>query len=76
MDQVLAEGTFNDADVVRQPGAKIGDITRCTVSGEAFRVTADHPSVDYQGQPVYFCCPGCIRRFQRNPEQYIQGQKP
>lgn len=75
MAQVLREGSFDASAVVRQPGAKIGDITRCTVSGEAFRVTADHPSVDYNGQPVFFCCAGCIRRFQRNPDQYIENQR-
>lgn len=75
MDLVLKEGTFDADAVVRQPGAKIGDITRCTVSGEAFPVTDAHPHVTYEGEEIYFCCPGCIRRFQRNPAQYIADQK-
>jgi len=75
MDLVLKEGEYDEADVVRQPGAKIGDLVRCTVSGEAFVVTDRHTHVTHEGEEVYFCCPGCIRRFQRNPQQYIDGQK-
>ena len=32
---------------------------------------------DYQGQRIYFCCPGCIDVFKKNPEAYLkemQGQ--
>lgn len=74
MDLVLAEGSFDPSAVVRQPGAKIGDITRCPVSGEAFTVTDAHPHVTHEGQEVYFCCPGCIRRFQRNAQRYLDEQ--
>lgn len=61
-------------DIVRQPGAKVGDITRCPISGDLFVVAADQASVDYKGQPVYFCCPGCIRKFQRDPEKALLSQ--
>jgi Cu(I)/Ag(I) efflux system membrane fusion protein len=27
--------------------------------------------VEYQGKKVYFCCPGCIEPFQKNPEKYL-----
>jgi YHS domain-containing protein len=27
---------------------------------------------DYQGKRVYFCCPPCIREFQKDPEKYIR----
>lgn len=27
---------------------------------------------DYQGERVYFCCPGCIEPFQKNPEKYLK----
>ena len=28
--------------------------------------------VDYKGKRVYFCCPGCIGKFQQDPEKYIK----
>lgn len=36
---------------------------------------------DYQGERVYFCCPGCVDVFNKNPEQYLkklegQGMTP
>ena len=27
--------------------------------------------VEYKGKKVYFCCPGCDKKFIANPEQYI-----
>jgi len=27
---------------------------------------------DYNGKRVYFCCPGCIAPFNKEPEKYIQ----
>lgn len=36
--------------------------------------------VEYQGQKVYFCCKGCDKKFQADPEKYLgklpQFQKP
>lgn len=74
MDLILAEGSFDPSAVVRQPGASLGDITRCPVSGEAFTITDAHPHVTHEGEEVYFCCPGCIRRFQRNAQRYLDEQ--
>ena len=28
--------------------------------------------VDYRGKRVYFCCPGCEKKFLEDPEKYIQ----
>lgn len=27
---------------------------------------------DYDGQRVYFCCPGCIDTFKANPQKYLK----
>lgn len=54
------------------PGeAVIGDRTTCPVSHEEFVVTAQSPKVEHEGHTYYFCCPGCIERFQANPAQYL-----
>ncbi len=31
--------------------------------------------VDYQGQRIYFCCPGCIDVFKKNPEAYLKKMR-
>ncbi|MDI6854497.1 MAG: YHS domain-containing protein [Deltaproteobacteria bacterium] len=31
--------------------------------------------IDYQGQRVYFCCPGCVDVFKKDPEKYLQKMK-
>ena len=30
---------------------------------------------DYQGQRVFFCCPGCVGPFQKDPEKYLKQMK-
>ncbi len=30
---------------------------------------------DYQGQRIYFCCPGCIAVFKKNPEAYLKKMR-
>jgi Cu+-exporting ATPase len=53
------------------PGeAKIGDRTKCPVSGHEFVVTADSPHAEYNGKTYYFCCPDCPKAFQANPEKF------
>jgi YHS domain-containing protein len=29
-------------------------------------------SAEHAGKRVYFCCPGCVHEFKRNPEKYIK----
>lgn len=31
--------------------------------------------VDYEGERVYFCCPGCKATFLKNPDQYIKDMQ-
>ena len=47
--------------------ADIGN-TLCPVSGDKV-----NPKVSYvyQGKKYHFCCTGCIKKFQKNPEKYI-----
>ena len=26
---------------------------------------------EYKGKKVYFCCPGCIEEFNKDPEKYL-----
>jgi len=53
------------------PGeAKVGDRTKCPVSGHEFVVTADSPHAEYKGKTYYFCCNNCPKAFEANPEKY------
>lgn len=40
---------------------------RCPVSGESVDPTV---SVESMGHKVYFCCPGCVKKFQKDPAKY------
>lgn len=28
---------------------------------------------EYKGETYYFCAPGCMRSFEKDPEKYLQG---
>lgn len=43
--------------------------TLCPVTGEKITKSA---YTDYQGQRIYFCCKGCISKFQADPEKYME----
>ena len=38
---------------------KVGDITRCPVSDEVFKVTETTPTAEHDGKTYYVCCGGC-----------------
>jgi Cu+-exporting ATPase len=60
------------ASALKAPGeAKVGDRTRCPVSGDEFVVTADSPQTDFGGKTYYFCCAGCINKFKADPQKFI-----
>jgi YHS domain-containing protein len=61
------------ADIKPPGAAKIGDRTRCIVSGDVFTVTADSPHAEYQGKTYYFCCPDCPEAFSKDPQKYVKG---
>ena len=43
--------------------------TTCPVMGEPINKKI---FADYQGKRVYFCCKMCVKRFQKDPEQYLK----
>jgi len=62
---------YREADLAAQPGAKSGDLTRCPVSGEVFRVDDKHPRVVLAGRDYVFCCDDCVTRFRADPAHYV-----
>lgn len=43
----------------------------CPVTGE--KVTTKSLKADYFGRTVYFCCHGCLKAAQRNPERFVKA---
>ncbi len=61
------------AAVVKAPGdAKIGDTTKCPVSGEEFVVAATSPKTEHDGKTYYFCCGGCKKKFEAEPGKFAK----
>lgn len=57
----------------KKPGeAQVGDQTVCPVSGEPFKVTESSPKTEYKGKTVYFCCPGCLEKFNASPDEFMK----
>ena len=57
----------------KAPGdAKMGDTTRCPVSGEEFVVDASSPKVEHDGKTYYLCCNGCKKKFEADPAKYLK----
>ena len=46
----------------------VGEQTICPVMGNA--INKDYYT-EYKGKKVYFCCPGCDKLFNENPEKYL-----
>jgi Cu+-exporting ATPase len=62
------------ATPLKAPGeAKVGDRTRCPVSGDEFVVAADSPHVEYAGKTYYFCCAGCTKKFSADPQKFLSA---
>ncbi len=43
--------------------------TKCPVMGGDINKEV---FVDHEGQRIYFCCPGCIKKFKADPEEYLK----
>jgi len=63
-DAKLAPSVFNAAQ-------KVGTKASCPISGEEFTIAAATLHSEYKGKHVYFCCPGCKTRFDKDPEKYL-----
>ncbi len=55
-----------------QPVAEKPVNTKCPVSGEDIDPSK---TVVYKGQTIAFCCPDCIKAFNKDPEKYVAKLK-
>jgi YHS domain-containing protein len=49
--------------------AKEANQTTCPVLGSPVNKKV---YVDYKGKRIYFCCPPCISKFNKEPEKYMK----
>jgi len=58
-----------DANMEIPAGSQIdADQTLCPVMGGAINKEI---FTEYKGKKVYFCCPGCIAEFEKDPQKYL-----
>ena len=51
---------------------KVGTEATCPVTGEQFTIAKDTVHVEHKGKHVYFCCPGCKKSFDKDPDKYTK----
>jgi len=73
MEGKPGHGAPTDAPLVANGEAKVGDKTKCPVSGEEFVVSADSPTAEHGGKTYYFCCAHCVEKFKATPDKFVGG---
>jgi YHS domain-containing protein len=51
---------------------KEGAKATCPVTGEEFTIAKDTVHREHKGKHVYFCCAGCQKAFDKDPEKYTK----
>jgi len=51
---------------------KAGTKATCPVTGEEFVIVKDTVHAEYEGKHVYFCCPGCQKAFDKDPDKFTR----
>jgi copper chaperone len=60
-----------NAQAVVQPGAKVGQLTYCPVSGAVFRIKESSRHADVHGRTLYLCCEACARYYADNQDRVL-----
>jgi len=71
----------NSAQIVKTPEdkakaadlAKTYPLTTCPVSGDKLGAMGETIDTLYQGQLIRFCCKGCVKSFNKNPDKYLKA---
>ena len=64
---------YDPRDVLAQPGAGLGQLTQCPVSGVVFMVDARRPHVLIAGDEYVMCCDRCATKLQHDPRRYLKA---
>ena len=64
---------YNSKDVMAQPGATVGKLTQCPVSGVVFEVAASRPHLRIANEEYVTCCDKCAQKLKANPRHYLKA---
>jgi hypothetical protein len=66
-------GLFVDKSAAKvQPGAAVGDLAHCPVSGVVFHVTGASPRRELDGAgALFFCCESCAQYFSQHKDDVL-----
>ena len=70
----IAKTPEEKAKVAEQ--VKTYPLTTCLVSGDQLGGMGETVDCLYQGKLVRFCCKGCIKSFNKNPDKYLPKLSP
>ena len=70
----------NSAQIVKTPEdkAKAADLaksyplTTCVVSHDGLGRMGETVDILYEGRLIRFCCKGCVKSFNKNPDKYLK----
>jgi hypothetical protein len=68
-----AQQPYEAKDVVPQPGAVAGRLTRCPVSGVVFEVDDQRPRVALASGEYVLCCDRCAEKLKKDPARFVRG---
>ncbi len=60
------------AEKADEAGVIVNDV--CPVMGRPVSKDAKYKTT-YEGQTIGFCCRGCVKKFEKDPEKYISNLK-
>lgn len=77
--QAKSEDQAGETKAAAKPAPKVftspqkeGTKATCPVTGDAFVIDKDTVHAEYKGKHVYFCCPGCKGKFDKDPEKFTK----
>jgi YHS domain-containing protein len=47
-------------------------LTTCVVSGDKLGEMGDAYIYKYKGREIHFCCKGCVKDFNKDPQKYLK----
>ncbi len=66
---------YEEKDIVAQPGAKVGDLAKCPVSGVVFQVTDKSPRITRDGAELFTCCAMCQAKAKADAAKKATAEK-
>ncbi len=69
--EIFEPGEYDPTELVAQPGAEVGELVVCPVSGQVFRVSETVQHHTHNGERYYVCCQECVAAFEDATEMFL-----